>query len=251
MIILDDNRWTLPTSLVSATSEATALPAVMTQHPERTAVWRSLTQSGVQALDCDLGSVMSLDTVAVANAKLIMGGTLVLQNRGTGSTPGSAVTVLTIDDLDDETLAVLETFPAISARHVRLLWTNPSSLLDYAECGAIGLGPGFVPVDDPQWGFPMNRLDPSVLTSAPDGQATVTQRRQFASGEWDLRWNTTADLDRLRQWYRRVGTSTPFFASFYEVLDWTSLYMRLTGQRGLTGLAQGIFDVAITWEETR
>lgn len=258
MIILDLDRWSASTTVVVGTSEATALPATNTQQPDRANIWRSLVGSGEAALDADFGSVVSIDMIAVANVKRLSGGSLQLQDRGTGTTAGTASTVATITPAtDDETGVVVQDVTSFTARHVRLLWTNPESVSDYAECGVVGIGAGFEPTQDLQWNWPTSRVDPSVRVQAPGGQVTVTQRPAYTTGSWRFLWETAADLDRLRAFYRRVGTHTPFFFAqgddFSTVVrpDWVQLFARLTGARGLVGITPGVFDVQLEWEEVR
>lgn len=248
--ILATNRYTASTTALTPSSEATALPVERSQDPDRTAVWRSLTQTGVQTIDMDLGSSLACDSVAVANVKLVGAGSLLLYR---GATLGSETTlVATLPAQDRDTRTAFAFFASVSSRYWRLKWTNPGAANDYAELGFATLGPYLELSRNVRVPAALQRVDPSVIATSVDGQATHTRRTKYFAGQWDLGEVPEADLDDLRELFDGLGVHTPYFVVLDTSLAWTCWLQRFAGPLGL-GLAvmAGRYDVAIPWEEVR
>jgi hypothetical protein len=251
---LYDNRWSAFTSTITALSEALALPPAASQNPDRTYLYRSLMQSGTQALDCDLGSVMTISSVAVANLRLLGTGTLKLQHRGDTASPGTAVDVATLPMQDAGTRVAVLTFDPRAHRHWRLLWTNPTSVSDYAEVGYVHLGPYFEPLRNVEVPIAWRVVDPSIKTPSVDGQLTTTQRSAFRAGTFTFRLIRQTDRDAfVETLYAAVGTRLPIFTVLESSLPWTMMLARIASDIRAEFLraAAGWYEVEFDWEEAR
>ena len=247
-----DNAYVAPSTTLTASSSASALPVASTQNPERTAIWRSLAQGGEHTIDIDLGSVESVEAVAVANVRLLTSGALVLQQRGDASSPGSAVDVVTLPAAHSGRRAAAARFTAEAHRHWRLRWTNPLSVIDFVELGYAHLGGSTVPTRNFTAPIDVSQVDPSVVHRSPDGQVAVTTRSAFMRGV--IGWEALDDADRtaLEAIYAGVGHATPIFVVLNEDLDWTTWFVRFVAPvryHFLKGIR--MYGVALEWEEVR
>lgn len=245
------DEWAKTTTTVVASSAATALPGSHTQTPDRTQVWRSLAQTGVQTLDVDLGAVVAISAVAVANVKLVGTGVLELHHRGDAGAPGGETLVSTLPTQDRDTRTTFA-FPSQSHRHWRLKWTNPTAASDYAEAGVVHLGSYLEPTINPTVPTPVPRTDPSVRSESVDGQVTLVRRTKFSAGQWRFECVPEAQLDNFRALFDTLGVSGAFFQVLDTTLAWTSWFSRMTGalQPEFDTLS-GRYNVGLAWEEVR
>ena len=245
------NEWAKVASTIVASSAAAALPALHTQTQERTQVWRSLTQTGVQTLDLDLGSVVAINAVAVANVKLVGAGALQLHHRGDVASPAAETLVATLPTQDRDT-RVTFAWVGQSHRHWRLKWTNPGSASDYAEAGVVHLGGYLEPSINPIVPTAIPRHDPSLPALSVDGQATFVRRTKYAKGTWQFLGVPEAQLDNLRAMFDSLGVSGAYFSVLDDTLAWTAHYARLTDQLGVAfDELSGRYSVALPFEEVR
>lgn len=249
---LQTNRYTASTTTLTASTSQAALPVAASQNPDRSYVWRSLQQVGVQTIDIDLGSVLDVTTVAVANVKLLGSSALELHQRGDAASPGAAVLVATLATQDADTRAVAAFFTQQSHRHWQLKWTTAGGS-DYAELGYAFLGTYLetsVQTAPPTF----SRADPSVARFSLDRQATFAQRTSFAYGDWEWRGiREQSDVDLLRTLYRTFGRRAPFFAVFDTSKSWTTWLCRLTSDVVITPInnpaSNWYCNVRVGWEE--
>lgn len=248
--ILATNRYTDAATALTASSEATALPVERSQDPDRTAVWRSLTETGVQTIDIDLGSSLACDSIAVANVKLVGAGALLLYR---GATLGSETTlVATLPSQDRDTRTAFAFFASVSSRYWRLKWTNPGAASDYAELGFAALGPYLELSRNIRVPSGLQRIDPSVIALSVDGQATHTRRTKYFAGQWSLGEVPEADLDDLREVFDALGVHTPYFVVLDTSLAWTCWLQRFVGPLEMSlAVMAGRYDVGMPWEEVR
>ena len=250
--ILYSNKWSASTSVLIASSAASALPGAASQNPQRTYPWRSLSQNGEQALDVDLGSVQEVSCIAVANVRLLSGGALKLQHRGDAGAAGAAVDVVTLPTQDTDSRVALAFPTASSHRHWRLLWTNPGAVTDYAEIGYVHLGGYYeatVNFSVPSEG---EDEDASVATPSLDGQKDFARRTPYATGRCDFIDVAEAQLADFRTIKRTVGAHTPFFLVMDTSLAWSAWLCRVVG--GLYwrfGVMPARYTVWFDWEEAR
>lgn len=245
------NRVTAAT--LTASSAQSALPVNAIKNSDRSYIWRSLTQTGTQTIDIDLGSVLAVDTVFVANVKLVGAGVLELWHRGDGGSPGSATQVATLPTQDRDR-RVAFAFPASSShRHWQLKWTNPGAANDYAELGHCFLGTYFEPATNVAVPMPFARPDPSIAGMSIDGQKTYATRTKYAVGEW--RWTSITEsvLDNLRTMFDAVGIHTPHYVVLDTALSWTAAFARFVGQleHDITESVSSPYNASLAWEEVR
>lgn len=246
------NLWTAVSSVLTASSSATALPVGNTQHPDRSKVWRSATGTGTPTIDIDLGSAQAVTCVIVANVKLVGAGVLELYQRGSSASPGAATLVATLPTQDSETRAAFAFFNSVSFRHWQLKWTNPGSASDYAELGYIHLGTYFEPTQNVIVPTDAARKDPSVLSSSVDGQVTVRRRTAFADGAWVMQEVPEAQLDLYRAMWNAMGVGGVFFQVLDTSLTWTCWMARSMGEfRKQFGVLAGRYNIGLPWEEVR
>jgi hypothetical protein len=246
------NLWSAAVSVLVASSEASALPATNTKTSDRTAVWRSATATTVQTIDIDLGSVLAVTSVLVANVKLLGTGVLELYQRGDAGTAGAAVLVGTVSTQDRDTRVGFLFFASQSHRHWQLKWTNPTSANDYAEVGYVHLGTYLEPTVNARVPMDAERRDPSVGYASVDGQQSFARRTKHFVGSWEFYFAPEADLTNLRSVFDSVGMSTPIFAVLDTSLAWTAWLLRFaSGIRPKFEEVTGRYTIAAAWEEAR
>lgn len=249
--LLHENRW--PGATLAASTEASALPVEHSQSPDRLAVWRSMNTDDEETIDADLGEAVDLSMVAIANLRLKAGGALVIETRGTSGSPGAATALATISGQDSGTRVASAIFATMSVRHLRLRWTNPDDVVDYAEAGYVGVGTPFAPDQNISVPVRYDVNDPSVRSSSLDGQVSTTQRTIFRTGEFSWAALRAADLAALRdEVYASVGSRAPVFAVVDEDAGWLQLFCRLDPAMAITVLpGSQSFAVSLPWEEAR
>lgn len=238
---------------ITATSEASGLPASAAADPQRTRVWRSLTETGTQALDIDLGVTSNVTCVALANVQLIAGtGSVTLQQRGTGASPGAAVNVATLPWQDPDTRVAMSFFSLQNFRHWRLLWSNDLSANAYAEVGYVFLGA--------YWEAPVNFSVPSengfsdlsIPSTSLDGQKDFVTRTGVHTAS--LRFDAITEQQRsdLRAIYRLVGVRMPIFTALDPSLSWTHWLARFASPISHSfDIAPGRYSLDVSLEEVR
>jgi hypothetical protein len=232
------NLWNLAAAALTAFSEVTALPATLSQNPDRTKIYRSLTQTGTQTIDIDLGAAYAATCCAIANPKLVGAGTLVIQQRGSAGAPGAAVTVGTLSTVDPDSLVSFVCFASTTARHWRLLWSNPGGASDYAEAGYVFLGQYYEVTVNVTSPIDLPRKALSTINTSDGGQKTVTRRSsptQIPASYSDF---PAADTDAIRAIYRIVDIGTPFFFLLDVSTAWLNWLVSFTD--GFTpGISRG------------
>ena len=246
--LLDTDQY--GTATLAESSEAAALPAEATQDPDRSYVWRSLTQTGTQEIDIDLGSVKAVTACAVANVTLVGTGALELYERGDAASAGAATLVATLPSQDAERRAAVSFFASQSHRHWQLKWTNPGADSAYAELGFCALGTYTEPTVNVSAPLPLAEVDPSVVRLSVDRQRRTVARTRYLAGTWT--WQDVADADRdsLEALFRSLGVRVPLFMTLDTTLAWTTVLGYVTSglQQGV-GVLSGRYDVAFSWEE--
>lgn len=246
------NLWIVPGAVLVASSEAVALPAGNTQHPDRTKIWRSVTGTGTPTLDIDLLTAQAVTCLAVANVKLVGTGVLELYQRGSSGTAGAATLLATLPAQDRDTRTAFVFFGSQSFRHWQLKWTNPTAASDYADLGYVHLGTYFEPTQNPTVPAEIVRQDPSVESLSVDGQATFARRTKVFRGAWTLEEVPEAQLDTYRAFWDALGASGTYFQVLDTSLPWTSWYARVTGSLGIQlGVMAGRYNLGLPWQEVR
>lgn len=250
------NLWSASTSTVSASSEATALPAAATRNPDRTYPWRSAVDTGEAALDLDLGTGYTsypVTAVALANVRLLGTGVVKLQERGTGSSPGTATDVLTLPAMDAGR-RITYGYPAspVTARHYRLLFTNPTSAEDFAEVGYVFIGQYFEPAVNFSTPADFPYEDPSVARVSESGQATFVERTPYYAGDLTFSDLAQSDFDALHAIYQIVRGTTPFFLVLDANQAWQNALVQIVGGLGINrGRSVGRTTVRCPYQEWR
>lgn len=249
---LEENEWSSAIGTLTATSAATALPVTASQSPERTYVWRSLSQTADQVLTRDLTAARPCDFIAVANVRRHNAGTLKLYQGGTGASPSWSL-VATLPDEDEETRLAVATFESVAARHWKLVFENGNpGDADYAECGYVGLGAAFEPSRACVVPVAWTPVDPSIESASVDGQASYTSRTPYAEGDLLFKAIDEADLTAFRSLYRTVGRRIPFFFALDTSLGHQQWLMRCAGDLIIRRRpVPGRYDVSFSWREAR
>lgn len=244
------NRYASATLVAS--SAVSAMPATASQNEDRSYVWRSSTQTGVQTMDVDLGSVLAVSAVALANVKLVGAGVVELYHRGDAGAAGAAVLVATLPAANTYTRTTFAFFASQSHRHWQLKWTNPTAASDYAELGYAFLGVEVEPTINIRVPASFGRVDPSVAGSSVDGQRTFARRTKFFAGQWQFDDVTETQFEQLQALFDSIGAAGAHFVVLDVNLSWTCWYARLVENLSF-GLAivAGRYPVSIGWEEVR
>lgn len=248
-----NNLWSGSSGSIAALSAASALPAAASQNPDRTYVYRSLSQTANQYLTRDLGSAQAVTALGVANVRLQNAGALKLYEGGSSASPGVYNLVATLPSQDADTRVATAAFGSVSARHWKLEWENGiPATPDYVELGFACLAAFFEPSRHPVLPLGLRRADPSVMRASVDGQQTWTQRTHFASGALVFNNAPEADLDTYRQMYRQLGRRTPFFFILDDSLGYQQWLLRFASDVDFTRKpVPGRYDVALAVEEAR
>ena len=248
--LMDTNRYTAAATTVTASSAASALPVGASQNVDRTFVWRSAQATTVQTIDIDLGSVLAVTCVAVANVKLLSGGAFELKERGDAASPGAATLVTAIPTPNVGTRVAFVFFTSQSHRHWQLNWTNPSANNDTAELGFCHLGTFFEPTVNVNAPLLTGLTDPSDVTESVDGQRTVVTRTLRDAGRFQWQDAAQADLDRLDTIFRAFGPRVPIFVVLDTTLAQTAwlLYLGTVLERQFAEV-NGRYDVGVDWQE--
>lgn len=247
------NRYTAAGTDLTASSELTAMPVSLTKSDDRSNVWQSATGTGVQTIDIDLGAVVAVEAVALANAKVIGVGVIELYQRGDGGAPGAAVLVATLAAPDTQTRAMAAFFASQSHRHWQLKWTNPSAASDYAQLGYAFLGEYDEPTVNVMVPLPGGRVDPSVRANSVDGQAAFALRTKFQQGAFVFDAVPQAQLEQLQTMFDGIGTAVPLFIVLDTAISWMCWFARigsLTWDVEPNG-AIGRYSPKFPWEEVR
>ena len=248
--LMDTNHYTAAATTVTASSAASALPVGASQNVDRTFVWRSAQATTVQTIDIDLGSVLAVTCVAVANVKLFSGGALELKERGDAASPGAATLVTAIPTPNVGTRVAFVFFTSQSHRHWQLNWTNPSSNNDTAELGYCHLGTFFEPAVNVNVPITTGLTDPSDVRQSVDGQRSTVVRTLRDAGRFQWQTLTQADLNSLDTIFRAFGARVPIFIVLDTTLPQTGwlLYMGSSLDRRFS-LTSGRYIVAFDWQE--
>lgn len=242
------NRYASAT--LAASSSASALPVTASQNEDRSFVWRSLTQTSVQTIDIDLGSVVAASAVALANAKMVGAGLVELYHRGDGGSPGAATLVATLPLPNIYTRTTFAFFSSVSHRHWQLKWTNPLSASDYAELGYAFLGVEVEPAINIRVPADVSRVDPSVAGISVGGQKTFARRQKMFAGSWSFDDVQEAQLAQLQALFDAIGASGTHFVVLDTTLPWTCWYARLAGELSLGfAVVAGRYPVKVPWQE--
>lgn len=246
---LYDNLYAAATLVAS--SEVAAMPVEASQDADRSYRWRSNTSTGEQTVDIDLGSVQAVDSVALANPKILgTAGTVELYQRGDSSSAGSATLVATLPSENTDRRTMVQFFASQSHRHWQLKWTTTGAS-DYAELGFAFLGSYAEPSRNIAWPtVSADEVDPSVVRMSVDRQRSVVQRTRYSVGRFQWSMLQSSDRDLLREIWGEAGVGVPVFGVLSTGLPWTAWMLYLE-----PGFAQSFaarpdtYDVSIGWEE--
>lgn len=233
-----------------ASSAVAALPVGASQNEDRSYVWQSLTQNGVQTIDIDLGAVVNVSAIALANVKLLDGGAVELYQRGDAGAPGAAVLVAPLPAANSYTRTTFAFFATVAHRHWQLKWTNPGASMDYAQLGYAFLGVELEPSINVQVPADIRRVDPSVESVSVGGQMTFSTRQKMFAGAWAFDDVTETQMQQLQALFDAIGASGTHFVVLDAALPWTCWYARL-GPELKVGLAvvAGRYPVSFPWRE--
>jgi hypothetical protein len=247
-----ENLWSTEDGALTALSEASGLPAAASQSPDRTYIYRSLSQIANQTLIRDVGTNgQTLSCIGMANTKRMNEGTVRLYQGGNGASPGAWVSVVALPPEDSTTRVAYAFFTPVIARWWKLEWENFNDLIaDYAEVGYVFLGAPnefsrgvVVPV-------PIGRTDPSVARASVDGQESYVQRSGSFFGSFMHRNASEADLTAMRQIYLAVGRRTPIFAVLDSTIGWQAWLLRFASDVSHPRRSvPGRYDISYSWRE--
>ncbi len=231
--VANGNLWNAATAALTGSSAASALPWTNTQNPERLTVGRSATGTGEAYLDIDLGAGYAsypVTAIGVANVKLLGTGVLKLQELGVAAAPGAATDVVTLPTQHTyRKIAYAYPAAAVTKRHYRLLFTNPTAVSDYAELGFVFLGSYFEP--GVNWSAPADFAyqDPSQIRASDGGQESLRQRTPYYEAGLEFRDLSQSDFDAMHAIYDLVqGIGTPFFLVLDADQGWQNALVRFT-----------------------
>lgn len=244
------NLYTVATSTIAATSEASGLPVTFSQSSDRSQVFRSATGTGVVDVTVDLGASRAVTGWAVANLKLVGSGVLELYQHGTGSSPGAGVLVATITGQDANRKVASAFFASVSARHWSMRWTNPGSDSDYAELGYAWLGTYFEPTVNFSVPMAQQLIDPSRIGRSSSRQRTVQRESVYFTAQPVFEDVPEADRDSFQAVYEWAQTATAIFIVLDTTRAWMG-YLAWLGDQFQIGHGQvdGRYTIGVPFEE--
>ena len=244
------NLWNAAGVAISANSAVSGLPAVASQNPDRTYVWRAVAGTGEAYLRVDLGSVKAASSVAIANPVLKGGTAAKLQHLGDGATPGVAVDVATLTAPNSQRKTSLAFFAEQSHRHWQILFPNPSAVDASAEAGYVHLGGYYEPPINVRVPMAVTRHDPSQSRFSVDRQRSVTRRSKYCAGVIAFADVSEAMLAELQTQFDAIGTHSTLFMVLDTALDWTVWYCRFGADLEIGfGEMSGRYNPSVAWEE--
>ena len=245
-----DSLYSAAATVLTASSEAVALPVDASKNPDRSYVWRSLTQTGVQTVDADLGSVKAVSSAFVANVRLLGSGALELYERGDGGSPGAATLVATLPTQDGSRRTAVSFFASASHRHWQLKWMNPGADNDFAELGLCHLGTYFEPTINVSVPIEIEEIDPSDVRTSLDRQRSTAQRTRYQAGRYTWEFLPDADRTSLSTLFETIGVRIPLFVTLDTTRTWTTWLAYLVSAFGLRfEEIEGRYGAGLEWEE--
>lgn len=247
---LYNNLYAASATVLAASSAVSALPVAASQNEDRSYVWQSATGTGTPTIDIDLGAVLPVSAIALANVKLVGAGVLELYERGDAGSAGSATLVATLPASNARRRTTFAFFASQSHRHWQLKWTNPGSASDYAQLGYAFLGVEVEPPVNVRVPADITRIDPSVGSASVDGQLTYAQRTKYCVGAWTWDTVTEAHKEQLEDMFEAIGGSGTHFVVLDTALAWSCWYARLTGELAAPlDIVAGRYSPSIGWRE--
>jgi hypothetical protein len=247
---LYSNLFSASATTLVASSAVSALPVGAAANEDRSYVWRSVTDTVVQTIDIDLGSVLPVSAVAVANVRLLGTGVLELYQRGDAGSAGAAVLVTTLSSQNTYTRTAFAFFSSQSHRHWQLKWTNPTAASGYAELGFAFLGVEVEPAVNIMVPADIERIDPSVGAGSVDGQMTFSRRTKYCAGTWAFHEVGETQLGQLQALFEAIGVAGAHFVVLDTNLAWSCWYARLAGELSAPlAIVAGRYSPSIAWRE--
>ena len=235
---------------LTASSEASALPAEASQEPDRSYPWRSTQGTVTQEIDIDLGADQAITACAVANVVLLGSGVLALYERGSAGSPGAATLVTTFPAQDAERRTAVVFFASTTKRHWQLTWTNPGADHAFAELGFCALGRYTEPSVNVSVPLDMAEVDPSEVRVSVDRQRRTVTRTRYIEGRFS--WQDLPDADRtaVERIFRSIGVRRPIFIVLDTTLPWTAFLGYVTSRLTQAfGELPGRYQLGFDWEE--
>ncbi len=166
---------------VTASSFIADGPAAMVQNQHVARKWRSNGNGGAEYLLVDLGSVQSIDTVAVMGVTLPASGTARVRASATNASATAAVVLdsqVITAAVDPAYGMLVVLFPApASARYIRIDLTHASAAFIEAGRLFIGLRYQFTYNFAPGWSY--GYADPSERSKSLGGQTVIRSRTPY------------------------------------------------------------------------
>jgi hypothetical protein len=246
------NRTLAAGVTVTATSEAAGRPASYLLSPWRTKKWRSATNTSDQRVTFDLGSAQSFRALFVTDARIHAGGSLRAQANSSDAWGAPPVNELLPAPSARSRLTGVWLSATQTYRYVSLFFDNPG-VSDYVEASLYVVAPYLEPPvnvrDDLQFRF----VDPSRVTSSPDGQRQALTQTKYAMFRGIYADILLADADALVAVHTALGVGQPFIFSIDPAdLEQTILgYLAADIEKTHVAQSTGRYDVQLSVEEAR
>ena len=239
IMLLHDNQ--VDRAVLTASSEAAAMPVTNLQDPQRTVMYRSA-QGGVQSIDITLAADEDqVQAFALVDHNLTLSGTVTLEawsdaiggatqvlnqtlqpyqpTYGYGALPYGEglyggfdifISGLSIADARSVLRPILmaKISPALTARYWRITFNDPT--VSYYQCGIAYLGPGWSPQENFSFGSLRSRQNRTRRRESRGGQYYGNPRTDRTILSFSLDWLTDSDRDRIWIIHMLLGKNKPF-----------------------------------------
>ena len=197
---------------ITSSAEVTNYPDDNVANKARWKIWRSSTTTGDQWIKFDFGANKTLKALFVAGHKIHTGGILKIQAHATDSWATPTVDETITPASFNPTGVEGAFFSSQSLRWVRVFFDNDGSANEFVELGCVFAGAYLEPTGyQIRERFDIQRLDPSSIVRALDGQEEAQQRQKFYRVAGEFPFEPEADKDSFQTAFDTVGASVPFW----------------------------------------
>lgn len=207
-----DNLLLASGVVVTSSGEVTDRPDDNVVNRARWKIWRSDTNINDKWIKFDLGSAKSFQAALLVNFLNHTGGAIRFQAHATDAFGSPTVDETITIPATNPTKVIAHFFSSVqSFQWIRILFANTASANEFVELGVAFTGPYLVPTNSVAPGVNTQRIDPSEITMALDGQESSQQRTKYFTDAGVFHVQTDADKDLFVIMNETIGSSIPFF----------------------------------------
>jgi hypothetical protein len=236
---------------ISASSSATGYDITNLTNVARWKKWRSSTGTGEPWVKCQRAESSGLTCALIADWKKVGAGAITVQMHTSDAWGAPAFSQSFTLTSPNPTNCLAIWFTAKTQTWMRILFTNPTAVSDYAELGFAMFATYVEPSVNVQDGVGFERVDPSVTRESVGGQRSAVTRSKYHRIQAPFINVPGADRDSLLTAYEAVGVATPFFFAVDGDQPNQICYGRFAGPLQMTHVIRDRWSVVAPFEEDR